>query len=68
MLSTVNLWAIRIQSRSPLTVGPKTACVPKRGGAQFGLKEPAEKVNFIAANGSPIEHFGDRVVTVDSPF
>ena len=48
--------------------GAEDSVCPLDWGKQFGLKTNADKITFRAANGTAIQHHGDREVMVESPF
>ena len=51
-----------------LDSGAEESVCPKEWGSQFGLKAADMWLNFKGANGSKIDHFGQRSVRVFSPF
>ena len=50
-----------------LDSGAEESVCPMDWGKEFGL-HPSKKIQFSGANGSAIEHYGMREVTVKSPF
>ena len=41
---------------------------PWEWGTQFGLKSADEWMKFASASGSPIKHYGQRMVKVEAGF
>ena len=51
-----------------LDSGAEESVCPKDWGSQFGLHKADQWLNFKGANGSKIEHYGQRSVRVLSSF
>ena len=46
--------------------GAEVSVCPYGWGQEFGLQEPEKRCNMIGANGTPIAHYGQRKVLVES--
>ena len=51
-----------------LDSGAEESVCPRDWGSQFGLQKADQWLNFKGANGSKIDHYGQRSVKVFSPF